>query len=357
MAFTVQPIVMRKIMGDSLMQGRGLVDRFMCVEPQSYVGYRNYIDQISRDESACHEWDERIKKLGNVEFKGSLLLMSDDASAVLARWRQDAENKLREDGDLFDLRGLVSKVYSSVIRTAGLLHVAHGYSEREPISVVTMANAIEVGDYWLDHALRVLSITHGDHTIEGCQKVLAWLNAKGGRVTRREISQGGCVRRSHPGKMLDELLAKMLEMRWIDTTDPHDWKTYKPGMPAPEFWVMDHVPVDNDSDALGLPTLARRARQGLTESEEDYGESTSVTRSCTTRLTVENAEFSVIPDLEPISDDFPENARVSTPPPETEQPFDSRDELSTDDLEGVNRGSNIDPATGFRYSSIDDLLS
>ncbi len=221
MMFCVQPIVLRQLLGNDVMVGRGLADRFMCCAPPSLVGERDFIHEHERDLVAGANYDEFMAKLCAVDFKGATIHASEGARRLFAQWRQKNENRIYS-GEYGDIPGMIAKVNASTMRVAGLLHLLWGDSDRTELSEVRMGQAIAVGEYWLAHALRIIAENYVDHVDSGALKMLEWMQRQDSvEFTMRDLCRGGATKRSHGSAVADikPLVKRMLEYGWISTSD------------------------------------------------------------------------------------------------------------------------------------------
>ena len=287
MMFCVQPIVLRQLLGNDVLVGRGLADRFMCCEPKSLVGKRDYINRHERDLQACVNYDEWMAAFCNVEFKGTTLRASREAVELFARWQQKNEDNIWS-GQYGDIPGLISKVNSCTQRVAGLLHLLWGQNETQEITVERMAQAIEVGEYWLAHALRIIAINHADHNHDGCQRILTWMNRQdGNEFTLRAIMRSGPVKRSHGNDQVKPLLKQMLDMGWITTSDPQ-WESPIVGFEPATFSVVHRVEMLSDS----CPTVSDQSDSDPSEWSSEHLERHGVGQSDSRTKSVSDSFFS-----------------------------------------------------------------
>jgi hypothetical protein len=101
----------------------------------------------------------------------------------------DNEKRLRPDGDLAGIPDWAGKAVGAAMRIAGLLHLAEhlkdGYAQ--PISFETVTAAVELIEYYTQHALAAYDKMSADTTAERAHALLTWIrNTGAARFTARD---------------------------------------------------------------------------------------------------------------------------------------------------------------------------
>lgn len=217
---TVQPSVIAALASNPELQGRGLTARFMYAIPPDRVG--------RRDLRRASTWNRRIAALyanelvqlarrlhADPEAPCQSMVLSDEARAVFLDWRQDHEIRMRPDGNLRHMAEWVTKLQSTVARLAGLLHLADHNEPTTPISGLTMARAIRVGNYWEAHARLAHELWGADPTTAKARHLLDWVGRMGlASFTTRDAHRAN--RRAFP--KVDDMvpaLTMLAENGWI----------------------------------------------------------------------------------------------------------------------------------------------
>lgn len=170
---TIQPSVLDDIMSNDAMNGRGLIARFLYACPQSTIGRRVFTaPPIPVEISTAYQ--RRIYELMDIQTVDSpfILNLSAKATAVISDYFQEHERFLAGEGQA--ISDWASKYIVSVLRIAGLLHVADDWEQRE-ITAETMRRAIQIGEYFLAHSTYAYSMMGTDLTIKKAAFVLAKL--------------------------------------------------------------------------------------------------------------------------------------------------------------------------------------
>lgn len=183
-SITIQPALLDDYRtSNPLLRSRGFFARFMWSVPTATIGARNRTlafadapDTRVAYTTALHDLADRWAQYTNP----ALLRCSSEAIQAFSRWISLMEPELGETGRLKTIRDASSKIQSSVLRTAALLHLANGLPHDTPIDELTMNKAIEIGDYWIEHALYVEGgHESGDPVVERqAAAILAWARSK-----------------------------------------------------------------------------------------------------------------------------------------------------------------------------------
>jgi len=180
----IQPDVLRELVGNDTFRGRGLVARFLYAFPQSTVGNRKY-----KTQPIPQEVEQRYRQLCedmlDVQQKEpKLLTLSEEAEALSERFYNALEPRLGKDGDLEHMADWAGKLHGAVLRLAGLLHVVEGVSANgkdyadiphdftQAITGQSMAAAVELGQYFLSHAIACYGICGGSEAERGAVYIL-----------------------------------------------------------------------------------------------------------------------------------------------------------------------------------------
>lgn len=115
------------------------------------------------------------------------------------------------------MRTWAGKQEGAVLRIAGLLHTSqHANPERVAIDATTLKGAIQIVDYFADHARIMHQLLNGHSNLENARIVLAVIRDIGHTTTKREVHRRlrGRIAFQSP-KDLDEPLRVLEEFGWI----------------------------------------------------------------------------------------------------------------------------------------------
>lgn len=228
-AITVQPSVLAKVQGDEEMVSRGFAARFMFSLPEDLIGKR---DQRKRFRS------ERLPTIDPYEAEASRLAsrwatwerpadlhVSAEGMAMLEDFLVEIEPRLAGGSDLEHLGEWVNKLHASIARYAGLLHLSEGGDTQALISAATVGRALDLGRYWLSHAITVLGLAR-DRAVDQALAVLEWASSHGAEFTVAELHAG--LRR--PGMGLDRAtdyipaIEVLVDLGWLRPLVDGDWR-------------------------------------------------------------------------------------------------------------------------------------
>lgn len=236
---TVQPTVLEALRERPELKGRGLTARFMYSLPKSNVGYRNMMVDVELDDRIADRYDAGLQQLW-AELNGNVvpqrLEMTPQAKATFMQWRQMLEEERRPGGAMVALSEWSTKVESSVARTAGLLHLAHGKGGSS-VDSADMAAALTVGEYWITHAQAVHEMWGTDAITHVAQMIVKWLDDTGlGEFSVRDCYNAN--RQMMPrAEDAIEPLALLVERGWVQALFEGPLSVGKRGKPSPRFAV------------------------------------------------------------------------------------------------------------------------
>lgn len=236
---TVQPSVIEALRDRPELKGRGLTARFMYAIPRSNVGFRNMTAEAELDDRVADAYADALQGLWR-HLAGSGLPVrievTPQAKAQYNQWRQMLEQERRPGGEMVALTEWSTKLESSVIRLAGLLHLAHGKGA-SPIDASDITAALTVGEYWITHAQAIHAMWGADPVTTAAQTILKWIAAAG----LVEFSIRDCYNAHR--QMLPraeealEPLELLVERGWLRIPDDQPLSVGKRGVPSPRLTV------------------------------------------------------------------------------------------------------------------------
>jgi replicative DNA helicase len=248
---TVQPSVIEALADSPELQGRGLVARFMYSIPDDWVGTRDMRRASTWDQGVEDAYGRRLLDIAHALAGDGLpatLTLDADASAAFLDWRQDHEERMRDDGDLYHLREWVTKLQSTTARLAALITVAEDH-RRTTISGDVMRRAITVGNYWEAHARLAHDLWGGDPTLRLARLIVGWLEREGiERFTMRDVYSAH--RRAMPrASDAVEPLELLVEKSWIRREDDGELVAGRRGVASPQFTVSPRLATEGGNHA------------------------------------------------------------------------------------------------------------
>jgi len=152
-----QPESWEKAMDDDEFRYRGLGARFMSVNPRPYVEQR--VEDLERDVydlDVADIYGERLTRLA-ARFHSwghqyaAQLVLDVEARRYWSDWANDRRDLFLTGGRLDNELQWWSKLKDTVIRVAGLLHLADGLDSGTQVGRDVMARACRLGDHWIAH--------------------------------------------------------------------------------------------------------------------------------------------------------------------------------------------------------------
>lgn len=246
-----QPSVLEGVMENGNFRGRGLTARFLYCVPESKVGSRTYRSApIPMDVSRRYELCIRDMLSEDMEDKPKVITLSPEADALLEAFSQELEPKLiTEYADIADWAG---KLVGNVVRIAGLLCRANVLLYKDftdaPVSFVvseeTMANAIRIGRYYVEHAKAAFSVLGADESIRNCKYVLNAIVKNGlAECTRRDLMR--LCRALKTKDKIQPVIDQLIEYGYLTEKTPGQANS-KGRSPAAEYLVNPCVFIDTD---------------------------------------------------------------------------------------------------------------
>ncbi len=177
-----QPNVVSAVMENPTFRGRGLTARFLYCVPASLVGSRRFTSPSVPPEYYL-EYEKKVINLLEDEYpeKPEVIRLSDEARALLTSFAEEHEGRLLTDyGCILEWAG---KLVGNTLRLAGLLcrasvrRAPDFLCTPEPLVVdgPTMANAIRLGKYYLNHALHTFDSMPEDDLVRQAEALLQML--------------------------------------------------------------------------------------------------------------------------------------------------------------------------------------
>ena len=193
---TTQPGVVASLGANKELTTKGVPVRFMFSVPPSLVGYRDR-SRVFTTMSAevADTYAETLLRIGKrllANQHPTTLRLTSEAAASFVAWDQAIEERQRPGADLAERAEWAAKLRASVMRMAGLLHVADNAAagERETfgeIGIATIARAIEIGGYWLAHADVVEKMWTDDQVNAKARTIVRWAIEHGPEFTLRDV--------------------------------------------------------------------------------------------------------------------------------------------------------------------------
>jgi phage/plasmid primase-like uncharacterized protein len=181
----IQPIVANRVIGDPLLQGQGLLARFLVAGTKSLAGTRLYKSLNANESPAVQRYTTRLKYLISKQVPldecGGLDLdcyvLNGAAKGLWEEAHNAIETKLGDNAELDAIKPAASKMAENIARISGVLAAIEECSQ---IEVSHMTRAIELGTYYLNEAQRLSVDAQQDEEQARAQGLLDWIKDKNG---------------------------------------------------------------------------------------------------------------------------------------------------------------------------------
>lgn len=150
-----QPYILKTLLNDERMSGKGLLARFLISEPEPLREYPE--EEPAVPETLAQKYNAMLARMMSMEPR--TLHLSPEAREVFFSFRSEWRRRQWEDWEPLKAGDFIGKLAANTARLAGLLHLI-GESGDE-ISAGTMRRAVEIMRYFVSHTLRLMD--------EGCQ--------------------------------------------------------------------------------------------------------------------------------------------------------------------------------------------
>ncbi len=156
----VQPQIIADIMDNKDFRGRGLLARFLYCIPNTRVGSRTYKSKPINP-FVKEQYEKLINELLNIDGTGFLertIKLSPEADILSEAYNQWIERQLVNE--LEEIEDWAGKLHGNTMRIAAILHVIKYKLNAANVLLEedTMAAAIEIGKYYLEHSKQAFDI-------------------------------------------------------------------------------------------------------------------------------------------------------------------------------------------------------
>lgn len=235
-----QPEPLYRILTDDTNKARGFSDRFMVSEPATTIGHRRYHNHpTTTTPETTTTYETLIAAYIQATSDHPQLHLTTEAWNEYNRWRDRIEQ--HRLGRWAPLAGMPEKTHQAVLRTAAILHLANGH-ELEPVDIVTIIDACQLGDYWLETALAIARTGEQDRLDKAAKAVHNWTQTEHRQTfTLRELGKAGVIR-SH-GYETNEQMAQVLQRLeqaghvQLPAEDGREWWRSSRGTASPTIHV------------------------------------------------------------------------------------------------------------------------
>jgi len=243
MILTVQPAVLAAAGDNRVLQGRGLLARFLYSMPASNVGQRE-VGATPVPTGIADRYADTVHNLA-LTLAGwtdpAVLTLDPEAAALLLDYERRTEPRLGPQGDLgyLDLvTEWAAKVVGAAARMAGLVHLAanpdRGWSQ--PVDARSVDAAIRLAEYFTAHALAAFDRMAEDPRVVDAAYLLDVVRRLAQLVvTRRDLHRAASRSRFPKPADLDAPLGVLVDHGYL-TRLPDPPASGKGGRPPSPSW-------------------------------------------------------------------------------------------------------------------------
>jgi hypothetical protein len=196
----LQPIVADIVLNNRLLQGQGILARFLISKPESLAGTRLYHASDPTQDAQLGLYWSRMTELLKMplpvndydELEPRALMLSTEAKRLWIEAYNTIERQLGPKGQLIDIKATAAKAADNILRIAANTEFVDD-PDCTHIEADSLHDAIRLMEYSLNEALRLAHTVHVPEQMEQAQEFLKWLreHMKEGVVTVRDICRRG----------------------------------------------------------------------------------------------------------------------------------------------------------------------
>ena len=214
---TVQPDVIRGLMGNTTAVGRGLVARFLFVKDVNMVGKRK-IDPPPIPDEVSKQYEYLMYRLLSAPYQGDIV-PSPEADRIRAQYQAHIEPKLA--GQWEHMAGFGGKLTGTMLRIAALLHVAQvdGDPTKVPILPETMEAAVKLAEFYGAHAEAVYTDMGADSDQADAKYLWRRIKGTGQAIISKRDLFNQCKGKFKHVDQMDPALHTLIDMGYIRVED------------------------------------------------------------------------------------------------------------------------------------------
>ena len=224
-----QPEVLTSILSNRTFAGRGLLARFLIVQPKSIMGYRQYQtppipDTVQQNYSnLCRKIITAASTIACPDApwpEEKILYLSPAAFELSKGYSYKIEVRLlEEDGN--DLSRATGKLHGAVLRIAALLHLAQSFGNNNYTTQIeedTFQRAIELGEYFHAHAEAAYTNADKNNHITQAQYILKRIYEQDkDELSRRELFRL-CQKKFSTVREMQPFIEILTDMGYLEET-------------------------------------------------------------------------------------------------------------------------------------------
>ncbi len=218
----IQPAIMPKLFGNSLLAGQGFLSRILCAYPSSTIGTRMYNETDLKTAPALNQYNEKMHTLLTAPSLAAedpamglnlpSLHLTAEAKKTWKHFHNWIEKRLGDGQEFAPIRGLGAKGAEHALRLAGTLTLIDD-PKAKAVTPSAMVNAVQLVKFYLAEGLRLFGCGHDDPDLKLAEDCLDWGRRQGGILELTRLYQRGP----------NQLRNKTKAMRIIQILVNHGW--------------------------------------------------------------------------------------------------------------------------------------
>ncbi|QKR99203.1 DUF3987 domain-containing protein [Sphingomonas sp. CL5.1] len=223
----MQQVVADRLLGDSMLDGMGMLARMLIVAPESTAGSRLFKRDVPENAAILQAYNNQIAMLlrmepatnNSRELAPRVLPLDTDASAAWIIFHDQCETAIRKNGELVTIKPFAAKLAEHAGRLAAVL-TAYDDPQAQVVPLWAMESGIQLAEHYAMEMLRL----HGGAVIplelRRAQRLLDWWQRREESTLHlANIYQKGPpeLRDAKPARAAVKVL---IEHGWVERLEP-----------------------------------------------------------------------------------------------------------------------------------------
>jgi hypothetical protein len=229
-----QPLVAAGFLTDEMLNGQGLLSRFLVLAPLPAAGTRHFSEPSELSQRSLAIFHERTEALlsskllhadgEDNQLTPRVLDLSPEARALWIEFYNRIEDCLGEDGQFACIPGFANKAAEHAARLAAV-QTFFDDSSAASVGAEVMARSICLVEYYLGETVRLIQGASVDPNKPVADKLLKFIRDRGGTVAVKDILQYGPPA-TRSAKMMKIMLDYLVEHGLIERAQarPEKWR-------------------------------------------------------------------------------------------------------------------------------------
>lgn len=225
----MQQVVADRLLGDSMLDGMGMLARMLIVAPESTAGTRFFKHDAPENAAILRAYNDRITTLLRMELPTNdlndrelvprVLTLDVDASAAWIVFHDQCETAIGKNGELVTIKPFAAKLAEHAGRLAAVL-TAYADPQAQAVPLWAMESGVQLAGYFAMEMLRL----HGGASIpvplRRAQKLLDWWQRRDDPTLHlAKIYQYGPPD-LRTAKAAKEAVKALVEHGWVERLEP-----------------------------------------------------------------------------------------------------------------------------------------